>query len=66
MEVTTGCVDVLGGYGYTREYEVERFMRDAKVTQIYDGTNDVNRLVMARQLERRRLAGTETPSSSTA
>ena len=56
MEVTTGCVDILGGYGYMREYEVERFMRDAKVTQIYDGTNDVNRLVMARQLERRRLA----------
>jgi alkylation response protein AidB-like acyl-CoA dehydrogenase len=57
MEVTTGCVDILGGYGYMREYEVERFMRDAKATQIYDGTNDVNRLVMARRLERRRLAG---------
>ncbi|MEV6923387.1 acyl-CoA dehydrogenase family protein [Dactylosporangium sp. NPDC051485] len=56
VEVTTGAVDVLGGYGYLREYELERFMRDAKVTQIYDGTNDINRLVMARQLTRRRAA----------
>jgi alkylation response protein AidB-like acyl-CoA dehydrogenase len=53
MEVTTRAVDVLGGYGYMREYEIERFMRDAKITQIYDGTNDINRMVMARQIVRR-------------
>jgi alkylation response protein AidB-like acyl-CoA dehydrogenase len=41
---------VLGGYGYTREYPVERMMRDAKITQIYEGTNQVQRIVMARQL----------------
>jgi alkylation response protein AidB-like acyl-CoA dehydrogenase len=53
MEVTSDCVEVLGGYGYTREYEVERFMRDAKIAQIYDGTNDINRTVMAKQILRR-------------
>jgi len=53
MEVTTRAVDVLGGYGYMREYELERFMRDAKITQIYDGTNDINRMVMARRIARR-------------
>ena len=50
MEVTTDAVQVLGGYGYTREYPVERMMRDAKITQIYEGTNQVQRIVMARQL----------------
>jgi alkylation response protein AidB-like acyl-CoA dehydrogenase len=50
MEVTTDAVQVLGGYGYTRDYPVERMMRDAKVTQIYEGTNQVQRIVMARQL----------------
>jgi alkylation response protein AidB-like acyl-CoA dehydrogenase len=50
MRVTTDAVQVLGGYGYMREYEVERFMRDAKITQIYDGTNDINRLVVGREL----------------
>jgi alkylation response protein AidB-like acyl-CoA dehydrogenase len=50
MEVTTNAVQVLGGYGYTREYPVERMMRDAKITQIYEGTNQVQRIVMARQL----------------
>ena len=53
MEVTSGAVEVFGGYGYMREYEVERYMRDAKITQIYDGTNDINRIAMARQLSRR-------------
>jgi alkylation response protein AidB-like acyl-CoA dehydrogenase len=53
MEVTTRAVDVFGGYGYMREYEIERFMRDAKITQIYDGTNDINRLLMARRMARR-------------
>jgi alkylation response protein AidB-like acyl-CoA dehydrogenase len=41
---------VLGGYGYTRDYPVERMMRDAKITQIYEGTNQVQRIVMARHL----------------
>ncbi|WP_372728717.1 acyl-CoA dehydrogenase family protein [Nocardioides sp.] len=50
MEVTTNAVQVLGGYGYTREYPVERMMRDAKITQIYEGTNQVQRIVVARQL----------------
>jgi alkylation response protein AidB-like acyl-CoA dehydrogenase len=50
MQVTTDAVQLLGGYGYTREFPVERMMRDAKITQIYEGTNQINRMVMARQL----------------
>jgi len=50
MAVTTDAVQVLGGYGYMREYPVERFMRDAKITQIYEGTNQIQRLVVAREL----------------
>ena len=50
MQVTTDAVQLLGGYGYTRDYPVERMMRDAKITQIYEGTNQVQRIVMARQL----------------
>ena len=50
MEVTTDAVQVFGGYGYTKDYPVERFMRDAKITQIYEGTNQIQRIVMARQL----------------
>ena len=50
MSVTTDAVQVLGGYGYVREYPVERFMRDAKITQIYEGTNQIQRLVVAREL----------------
>src|SRR3954464_10309029 len=56
MEVTTNAVQVLGGYGFTRDYPVERMMRDAKITQIYEGTNQVQRIVMARQL----LAGVQS------
>ncbi len=56
MEVTVDAVQVLGGYGYTRDYPVERMMRDAKITQIYEGTNQVQRIVMARQL----LAGVQS------
>jgi acyl-CoA dehydrogenase len=52
MEITTDAVQLLGGYGYTRDYPVERMMRDAKVTQIYEGTNQIQRLVMARELLR--------------
>ncbi|QKW06861.1 acyl-CoA dehydrogenase family protein [Streptomyces sp. NA04227] len=50
MEVTIDAIQLLGGYGYTREYPVERMMRDAKITQIYEGTNQVQRIVMARNL----------------
>ncbi|HWC32364.1 MAG TPA: acyl-CoA dehydrogenase family protein [Actinomycetota bacterium] len=53
MKVTTDAVQVLGGYGYMREYGVERMMRDAKITQIYEGTNQIQRLVIARQVLRR-------------
>jgi alkylation response protein AidB-like acyl-CoA dehydrogenase len=52
MEVTTEAVQVLGGYGYVKEYPVERFMRDAKITQIYEGTQEVQRLVIAREMLR--------------
>ncbi|MCZ1071314.1 acyl-CoA dehydrogenase family protein [Rhodococcus sp. A5(2022)] len=50
MKVTTDAVQVLGGYGYTRDFPVERFMRDAKITQIFEGTNQIQRLVIARHL----------------
>lgn len=50
MQVTTDAVQLLGGYGFTRDYPLERMMRDAKITQIYEGTNQVQRVVMARQL----------------
>ncbi len=51
MKVTTDAVQVLGGYGYVSDFPVERMMRDAKLTQIYEGTNQVQRVVMARHLE---------------
>jgi alkylation response protein AidB-like acyl-CoA dehydrogenase len=50
MEVTTDAVQLLGGYGYVKDYPVERMMRDAKITQIYEGTNQIQRVVMARQI----------------
>jgi alkylation response protein AidB-like acyl-CoA dehydrogenase len=50
MKITTDAVQLLGGYGYTRDFPLERMMRDAKITQIYEGTNQVQRVVMARQL----------------
>jgi alkylation response protein AidB-like acyl-CoA dehydrogenase len=52
MEVATEAVQILGGYGYVKEYAVERFMRDAKITQIYEGTQEVQRLVIAREMLR--------------
>jgi alkylation response protein AidB-like acyl-CoA dehydrogenase len=52
MKVTTDAVQVLGGYGYVNDYPVERMMRDAKLTQIYEGTNQIQRLVMARHLDK--------------
>ncbi|OCA82366.1 acyl-CoA dehydrogenase [Bacillus sp. FJAT-27225] len=50
MQVTTEAVQVFGGYGYTKDYPVERFMRDAKITQIYEGTQEIQRLVISRML----------------
>ncbi|WP_462202798.1 acyl-CoA dehydrogenase family protein [Frankia sp. CcWB3] len=50
MQVTTDAVQLLGGYGYTQDFPAERLMRDAKITQIYEGTNQIQRIVMARQL----------------
>ena len=50
MEITTDAVQLLGGYGYTRDYPVERMMRDAKITQIYEGTNQIQRIVIAKKL----------------
>jgi alkylation response protein AidB-like acyl-CoA dehydrogenase len=52
MKVATDAVQIFGGYGYTREYPVERLMRDAKITQIYEGTNQIQRIVIARELAR--------------
>jgi len=53
MKVTTDAVQILGGYGYIKEYPVERMMRDAKITQIYEGTNQIQRLVISRELLKR-------------
>ena len=49
MQVTTDAVQLLGGYGYTSEFPVERMMRDAKITQIYEGTNQIQRIVIAKK-----------------
>jgi alkylation response protein AidB-like acyl-CoA dehydrogenase len=59
MRVTTDAVQVLGGYGYVTEYPVERMMRDAKITQLYEGTQQIQRMIVARQLFRR--AGVSRP-----
>ena len=59
MRVTTDAVQVLGGYGYVNEYPVERMMRDAKITQLYEGTQQVQRMIVARQVLRR--AGVSRP-----
>ncbi len=61
MRVTTDAVQVLGGYGYVSEYPVERMMRDAKITQLYEGTQQVQRMIVARQLLRR--AGVGRPAT---
>ena len=50
MSVTTDAVQLLGGNGYTKDFPVERFMRDAKITQIYEGTNQIQRVVIAKRL----------------
>ena len=61
MEVTTDAVQLLGGAGYVKDFPVERMMRDAKITQIYEGTNQIQRLVMARSSSSRALAGVVYP-----
>ena len=57
MRVTTDAVQVLGGYGYIDDYPVERMMRDAKITQLYEGTQQIQRLIVARSLLARELSG---------
>jgi hypothetical protein len=52
MKVTTDAVQLFGGYGYVKDYPIEKYMRDAKITQIYEGTNQIQRLVIARSLLR--------------
>ncbi len=52
MKVTTDAVQVFGGYGYVRDYPVEKMMRDAKLNQIFEGTNQIQRVVIARELMR--------------
>ena len=53
MAITTDAVQLLGGYGYTMDFPLERMMRDAKITQIYEGTNQIQRIVIARHLLKR-------------
>jgi alkylation response protein AidB-like acyl-CoA dehydrogenase len=57
MEVTTDAVQVFGGYGYMRDYPVEKYMRDAKITQIYEGTNQIQREEIGRILVGEHVAG---------
>jgi butyryl-CoA dehydrogenase len=57
MKVATDCVQIFGGYGYMKDYPIEKFMRDAKITQIYEGTNQVQRIVIARSLLREYASG---------
>ena len=52
MKVTTDAVQIFGGYGFCRDYPIEKYMRDAKITQIYEGTNQVQRMVIGRALTR--------------
>ncbi len=57
MKVTTDCVQLFGGYGYCKDYPIEKYMRDAKITQIYEGTNQIQRLVIARSVLREAASG---------
>ncbi len=57
MKATTDCVQLFGGYGYCKDYPIEKYMRDAKITQIYEGTNQIQRLVIARNLLREAAGG---------
>jgi alkylation response protein AidB-like acyl-CoA dehydrogenase len=64
MDVTTDAVQILGGYGYMQEYPVERMMRDAKITQIYEGTNQIQRLVIGREMVREQRAAAALVASA--
>ena len=57
MSVTTDAVQLFGGYGYCKDYPIEKYMRDAKITQIYEGTNQIQRLVIGRSLIKEAAAG---------
>ncbi len=57
MQVTTDAVQLFGGYGYVKDYPIEKYMRDAKITQIYEGTNQIQRLVIARSVLREAASG---------
>ena len=61
MEVTTDAVQVYGGYGFIKEYPVEKLMRDAKIMQLYEGTSQIQRLVIAKEVLMGRQADEETP-----
>ncbi len=65
MAVTVEAVQVLGGYGYVTDYPVERMMRDAKITQIYEGTNEIQRVVIARSLTAAGRPGPSRPGNAT-
>ena len=65
MEVTTDAVQVYGGYGFIKEYPVEKLMRDAKIMQLYEGTSQIQRLVIAKELLMGRQADEETPEAKT-
>jgi len=54
MKITTDAVQIFGGYGYTKDYPVERLFRDAKLTQIFEGTNQIQRMVIAREMVKER------------
>jgi acyl-CoA dehydrogenase len=64
MEVTTDAVQVYGGYGFIKEYPVEKLMRDAKIMQLYEGTSQIQRLVIAKELLMGRQADEETPEAT--
>ena len=66
MEVTTDAVQVYGGYGFIKEYLVEKLMRDAKIMQLYEGTSQIQRLVIAKELLMGRQADDETPEAKAA
>jgi butyryl-CoA dehydrogenase len=59
MKVTTDAVQLFGGYGYCKDYPIEKYMRDAKITQIYEGTNQIQRLVIARSILREAASSAE-------
>ena len=63
MRITTDAVQIFGGYGYMKEYPVEKLMRDAKIMQLYEGTSQIQRLVIAKEILMGRQADEETPEA---